>query len=108
MQIQDGDGKYIPLPIGTVKFDSGNDAGTMVSNELLAKLDLVVDKSKKIRIDMPGGTSMQCNKVKTKIKIRGIEFPVDALAGDPAAGCDLLIGMDIIKQFCSANYSLGE
>lgn len=108
-----GDRKYIIFP-GIVKFDSGNDAGTVISNEFTEKLDLEVDHSKKLRTTTAGRTAegneivVVYSRVNLKLKIRGRVFPVHALAGAPASGTDLLIGMDVIRKLNDENFTLGN
>lgn len=113
VKIKNGDGKYIIFP-GIVKFDTGNEAATGISYEFIEKLDLEVDHSKKVRITTAGRTAegneivAQCSRVNLKLKIRGHVIPVHALAGAPASGTDLLIGMDVIRKLHDENFTLGN
>ena len=106
MKIEDGDGNVIFVP-GTVKFDSANDAGTAISKELGHTLGLEPDSRKKSKISVTGGGVIECKKVSIKLFIRKRQFTVDALFGAVAKGTDLLVGMDIIKQLNSENFTLG-
>ena len=106
MKIEDGDGNVIFVP-GTVKFDSANDAGTAISKELGHTLGLEPDSRKKSKISVTGGGVIECKKVSVKLFIRKRQFTVDALFGAVAEGTDLLVGMDIIKQLNSENFTLG-
>ena len=73
-----------------------------------------MDHSKKVRITTAGRTAegneivVQCSRVNFKLKIRGQVIPVHALAGAPASGTDLLIGMDVIKKLNDENFTLGN
>ena len=51
---------------------------------------------------------VECSRVNLKLKIRGHVIPVRALAGAPAPGIDLLIGMDVIRKLNDENFSLGN
>ena len=49
---------------------------------------------------------IECKKVTIKLFIRKCPFTVDALFGAVADDTDLLVGMDIIKQLSSENFTL--
>ncbi|KAJ7393289.1 hypothetical protein OS493_006258 [Desmophyllum pertusum] len=55
------DGNIIRFP-GTVKFDTGNDFATAISNELVDSLGLEPDHSKKVKVSLPGGGVLQCSR----------------------------------------------
>ena len=106
VKIQDGDGNIILVP-GTVKFDTGNDAGTAISKELGDTLGLEPDSRKKRKVHVTGGGVIEYKKVTIKLFIRKRQFIVDALFGAVASGTDLLVGMEIIKQLNGENFTLG-
>lgn len=106
VKIKNQSGKMI-LP-GNVKFDTGNDAGTSISNELVEELNLKPDCGKRRRVTGPGGTVLTCSVVEVTVVIRRRKFTRTALVGATAPGTDLLIGMDIIKRLNDKNYTLGE
>lgn len=113
VKIKNGEGKYLIFP-GIVKFDTGNEVASGISYEFIEKLDLEVDHSKKVRMTTAGRTEdgneivAQCSRVNFKLKIRGQVIPVHGLAGAPAPGTDLLIGMDVIKKLHDENFTLGN
>ena len=106
VKIQDGDGNIILVP-GTVKFDTGNDAGTAISKELGDTLGLEPDSRKKRKVHVTGGDVIEYKKVTIKLFIRKHQFIVDALFGAVACGTDLLVGMEIIKGLNGENFTLG-
>ena len=106
VKIQDGDGNIILVP-GTVKFDTGNDAGTAISKELGDTLGLKPDSRKKRKVHVTGGYVIEYKKVTIKLFIRKRQFIVDALFGAVASGTDLLVGMEIIKRLNGENFTLG-
>lgn len=93
---------------GSVKFDTGNDVTTAISDCLMEKLDLTADRSKRQRVTGIGGTVLECFKVKICLRIRKHIFKVDALVGALAPKTDLLIGNDIIQQLGKENFSIGQ
>ena len=108
VQIKDSYGNLMPVP-GSVKFDTGNDGGTAISCDLVQKLDLELDDSKKKKcVTGPGGMALLCSRVEIKIMIRKKKFKVKALVGATAIGTDLLVGMDIIKHLNDENFTLGN
>ena len=92
---------------GKVKFDTGNDAGTAISEKLGSTLGLEPDSRKKMKACVPGGDEIEFSKVTIKLFIRKRQFIVDALFGAVASGTDLLVGMEIIKQLDGENFTLG-
>ena len=101
------DGNIIRFP-GTVKFDTGNDSTTGISNELVDSLGLEPDHSKKVKVSLPGGGVLQCSRVNFKLRIRKRRYKVEnALVGAVAPGTDLLIGMDIIQKLNDNGFTLG-
>ncbi len=107
VKIKNQSGKMILVP-GSVKFDTGDDAGTGISNELVEELRLKPDCRKRRRVTGPGGTVLTCSVVEVTVVIRRRKFRRTALVGATAPGTDLLIGMDIIKRLNDKNYTLGE
>ena len=107
MKIKDHNGHIITVP-GNVKFDTGNDAGTAISEELVEKLDLLPDHSKKRRVTGAGGTILHCSMVKITVIIRRRRYKCQALVGATAPATDLLIGMDIIEKLTDKDYALGK
>ena len=106
VEIEDADENIIMVP-GKVKFDTGNDAGTAISKELCNTLGLEPDSRKKMKVSVAGGGEIKCEKVTITLHIRKRQFKVDALFDAVASGTDLLVGMDIIKQLNSENFTLG-
>ncbi len=102
----DHNGNIIRVP-GSVKFDTGNTAGTAISKELVYKLGLQPSSSKKVKVALAGSCSIQCCRVKITLIIRKHRFSVDALVGATAPGTDLLVGMDIIEQLNDKKFTLG-
>ena len=92
---------------GRVLFDSGNDAGTAISEKLCNTLGLEPDSRKKIKVFVPGGDVNEFKTVTIKLLIRKRPFTVDALVGAVTEVTDLLVGMEIIKQLSSENFTLG-
>lgn len=107
VKIKDHSGHITPVP-GSVKFDTGNSAGTAISEDLVEKLDLLPDQNKKRRVSGPGGTVLHCSMVEITVIIRKRRFKCNALVGAPAPGTDLLIGMDIIERLNDKGYTLGH
>ena len=105
MKIMNGDGKRVPVK--NVKFDTGNDGGTAISSDLVEKLSLEPDKSKKSRMVGIGGT-VECFKVKISLYIRKRLFKVNALVDALTPGTDLLIGNDIIEKLDKENFTIGQ
>ena len=106
VRIEDADGNIVIVP-GKVKFDSGNDAGTAISINLVNTLGLEPDSRKKMKVAIAEGREIECKKVTIKLFIRKRPFTVDALFGAVADDTDLLVGMEIIKQLNSENFTLG-
>ena len=107
VKIQNGEKIYIYVP-GSVKFDTGNEVATAISTDLVEKLDLEPDRTKRMRLVVAGGSVLDCYTVKIKLRIRGHMFKLNAPVGAVAPGTDLLIGQDIIKKLNDENFSLGE
>lgn len=106
VKIADQNGNMIHVP-GNVKFDTGNNVGTAISEQLVETLGLRSDERKKVKVSLAGGNSMQCCRVKIKLAIRKHKFVVHALVGAVASNTDLLVGMDIIEQLNDKGYTLG-
>ena len=107
VKIMNGDGKMISVP-GSVKFDTGNDVATGISEGLMNDLHLTPDRSKRIQVTGIGGTILECFKVKIFLCIRRRVFKVDALVGAVAPLTDLLISNKIIEQLGKENFSIGQ
>ena len=107
MKIKDHNGHIIPVP-GSVKFDTGNDVATAISEELVEKLDLLPDDNKKRRVTGVGGIVLHCSMVAITVIIRKRRYRRLALVGAQAPGTDLLIGMDIIESLNDKDYTLGK
>lgn len=107
VKIKDHNGDITLVP-GSVKFDTGNNGGTAISEELVEKLDLLPDQNKKRRVTGAGGTVLLCSTVKITVIIRKRRYKRHALVGATAPGTDLLIGMDIIECLNDKDYTLGK
>ena len=110
VKIENGCGDMILVP-GRVLFDTGNEAATAISRELLYTLNLEPDPSnpsRKREVSLAGGSVQQFDRVKILLMIRGYQFKVRALFGALAKGTDLLVGMDIIQQLYDLNFTIGE
>lgn len=105
VKIRNADGKRVLVK--NVKFDTGNDGGTAISNDLVLNLGLEPDRSKKFRVVGIGGT-VECFKVKISLYIRRCPFKLNALVGAIAPGTDLLIGNDIMEMLDKENYTIGQ
>ena len=105
MKIRNGDGKRVLVK--QVKFDTGNDGGTAISSDLVEKLGLEPDRSKKSRMVGIGGP-MECYRVKISLYIRKRHFKVNALVGAVTPGTDLLIGNDIMEKLDKENFTIGQ
>ena len=105
VEIEDADGNMFRVP-GDVKFDTGNDAGTAISNKLVDALSLEPDHSKKRKLLVPGGGSLQCSSVPITIRIRRRKFKVDAIVGAVAPDTDLLVGRDIMRKLGEKGFTL--
>lgn len=89
--------------------DTGNNASTAISKKLVEQLQLEEWSCKRMRLNAAGGSHFQCNsRVTIKLIIREDLYKVHALVGALAHGCDLLIGMDIIKKLNDKNFTVGE
>lgn len=101
-------GEVIPVPgHWRVLFDTGNEVATGISRELLLKLNLQPDPSKKRKVKLAGGGSGQFETVEINLIIRGYHFKVCALIDAVAEGTDLLVGMDIIQRLFDSGYTIG-
>ena len=107
VKIRAGSGAFISV-LGNVLFDTGNSSATGISEKLLNELDLHEDRTKLKKVKLPGGKVGQFGRVPLQIVVRGIKYKVNALVGAPAAGTDLLIGIDIMKRLIERKYSFGE
>lgn len=105
VKIRNGDGKRVLVK--QVKFDTGNDGGTAISSDLVEKLGLEPDRSKKSRMVGIGGP-VECYRVKISLYIRKRHFKVNALVGAVTPGTDLLIGNDIMEKLDKENFTIGQ
>ncbi|KAJ7393242.1 hypothetical protein OS493_006211 [Desmophyllum pertusum] len=108
VKVKDVNGALIIVPVGCCLFDTGNDAATAVSQELVDELGLLPDRRKLTKVVGIGGAVCQCSKVSLDLVVRGHRFSVEALVGAVAPDTDLLIGSDIIKQLIELKFTLGE
>lgn len=107
VKIMNVDGNCHQLVSGSVKFDTGNDAATAVSEKLVNDLGLKPNLCKRRKVTLAGGHDMSCGSVEIIIVIRGFEFSVNALVGAVGLNTDLLVGMDVIQSLCEKNFTLG-
>ena len=99
----------IPVPGHyRVLFDTGNEAATSISRELLLELNLQPVLNKKMKVKLAGRGSGQFEEVEIKLIIRGYPFKVWALVDAAAEGTDLLVGMDIIQKLFDSGYTIGD
>ena len=89
-------------------FDTGNEAATSISRELLLELNLQPALNKKMKVKLTGRGSGQFEEVEIKLIIRGYHFKVWALVDAAAEGTDLLVGMDIIQKLFDLGYTIGD
>ena len=109
VEIQNAFDKVIPVPGKfRVLFDTGNEAATGISRELLLELNLQPDPNKQGKANLAGGGSGQFETVQIVLLIRGYQFSVCALVDVPAKGTDLLVGMDIIEKLFDLGYTIGD
>ena len=99
----DVNGELHQLVLGSVKFDTGNDAATAISKKLVNDLGLKPNMLKKRKVTVAGGLDMSCGLVEISIVVRGHEFCVKALVG--AVG--LLVSMDVIQRLGEEKFTLG-
>ena len=90
-----------------VLFDTGNEVGTGISRELLLKLNLQSDPSKKKKVKL---IEESCEYETTDIEliVRGHHFSVNGLVGAVNEDTNLLVGMDVIQQLYDKGYTIGE
>lgn len=88
-------------------FDSGNEAGTGISRELLWELNLQPDPNKKKKAGV-NGESREFETVQIVLVIRGHNFEVCALVDAVAKDTDLLVGMDVIQKLYDQGYTIGN
>ena len=118
VKIQNASGEMIPihhvfgLESGKIRwkvlFDSGSEAGTGISRELLEELNLKADPEKKKEVEVIGGGSCEFETVQIDLSIRGFHFPANGLVGAVAKDTNLLVGMDVIKKLFDQGYSIGS
>ena len=100
-------GELHQLVLGSVKFDTGNDAATAISKKLVNDLGLKPNLLKKRKVTLAGGLDMSCGFVEINIVVRGHEFCVKALVGAVGLDTDLLVGMDVIQRLGKEKFTLG-
>ena len=106
--MQNAFGGVIPVPgHWRVLFDTGNEAGTGISRELLWELNLQPDPNKKKKAKVIGELR-QFETVQIVLVIRGHNFKVCALVDAVAEDTNLLVGMDIIQQLYDLGYTIGN
>ena len=86
-------------------FDTGNEAATVISRELLWELNLQPDPNKKKKVI---GESREFETIQIVLIIRGHHFEVCALVDAVAKVTDLLVGMDVIQQLYDLGYTIGN
>ena len=89
-------------------FDTGNEAGTGISRELLWELNLQPDPNKKKKVIGESGESREFETIQIVLIIRGHHFEVCALVDAVAKDTDLLVGMDVIQQLYDLGYTIGN
>ena len=117
VEIKTASGKVIPvhhvfqLESGQkrwkVLFDTGNEAGTGISKELLSELNLQANPKKK-EVELIGGGSCEYETVQIDLFIRGFHFPANGLVGAVAKDTNLLVGMGVIKKLYDQGYTIGS
>lgn len=74
MKVMDVNGELHQLVLGSVKFDTGNDAATAISKKLVNDLGLKPNMLKKRKVTVAGGLDMSCGLVEISIVVRGHKF----------------------------------
>ena len=90
-----------------VLFDTGNEVGTGISRELLLKLNLQSDPSKKKKVKLIE-ESCEFETADIELIVRGHHFSVNGLVGAVNEDTNLLVGMDVIQQLYDKGYTIGE
>ena len=90
-----------------VLFDTGNEVGTGISRELLLKLNLQSDPSKKKKVKLIE-ESCEFETADIELIVRGHHFSVNGLVGAVNEDTNLLVGMDVIRQLYDKGYTIGE
>ena len=90
-----------------VLFDTGNEVGTGISRELLLKLNLQSDPSKKKKVKLIE-ESCEYETADIELIVRGHHFSVNGLVGAVNEDTNLLVGMDVIQQLYDKGYTIGE
>ena len=104
--ILNGSGKVIPVT-GRVLFDTGNEAATCITTELLLELNLQPGSRKKRKVGLPGGEIRKFEIIQIEPVIRGYQFPVSAIIDATPVDAALLVGMDIIEKLFDLGYTIG-
>ena len=109
MKIMDVNEELHQLVSGRVKFDTGNDAATAISEKLVNDLGLNSNILKKRKVLLPGGSCKAFGRVEISFFVRGCKFSVKALVGAVCPDTDLLVGMDVIKRLLDKEkFTLGR
>ena len=90
-----------------VLFDTGNEVGTGISRELLLKLNLQSDPSKKKKVKLIE-ESCEFETADIELIVRGHHFSVNGLVDAVIEDTNLLVGMDVIQQLYDKGYTIGE
>ena len=86
-------------------FNTGNEACTGISRELLWELNLQPNPNKKKKVI---GESREFETIQIELVVRGHHFEVCALVDAVAKDTDLLVGMDVIQQLFELGYTIGN
>ena len=89
-------------------FDTGNEAGTGISRELLFELNLQPNPNKKKKAKVIGGGPREFQTIQIALVIRGHHFSVCGLVDAVAEDTNLLVGMDIIQPLYDLGYTIGN
>ena len=89
-----------------VLFDTGNEVGTGISRELLLKLNLQSDPSKKKKVKLIE-ESCEFETADIELIVRGHHFSVNGLVDAVNEDTNLLVGMDVIQQLYDKGYTIG-
>ena len=90
-----------------VLFDTGNEVGTGISRELLLKLNLQSDPSKKKKVKLIE-ESCEFETADIELIVRGHHLSVNGLVDAVNEDTNLLVGMDVIQQLYDKGYTIGE
>ena len=88
-------------------FDTGNNTAACISEELLQKLGLKVDRENTVPVHLAGPVA-KFPEVKVELQIRQHYFGGLALVGAVPKGLHLLVGMEIINELLELGYYIGK